>query len=72
MPSAQSSGKPWTRTDVRIMREAAKRRKSAKEVGRILGRTRGAVAYKAMVMGVHFHAINQRKGVQKRRFRKRR
>lgn len=61
---------PWTPADMRRMRELARQRKSAREAAKVLGRSRGAVAYKAMVEGVSFRAINQKPGVQKRRFRK--
>ncbi len=62
--------KPWTKDDVKCMKVLAKRKQSAAYVGRVLGRSRGAVANKAMLLKVRFCAINQPIGVQKRRFRK--
>lgn len=61
---------PYTAADLRLMRQLAKQKKSAREAAKVLGRTRGAVAYKAMVEGIHFRAIAQPAGVQRRRFRK--
>ena len=66
---SQSNPRPWRPVDVRRMKLFARRSYSAREAGNLLGRTRGAVAYKAMVLGVSFHAIHQPRGVQKRRFR---
>ncbi len=62
----------WTRDDVRRMRQYARQRFSAKECAAAIGRTRGAVAYKAMMLGVHFRAIEQPAGVQQRIVRARR
>lgn len=62
----------WTKTDVKRLRSFARRGVSAREAGQHLGRTRGAVAFKAMVLGVRFRAINQPRGVQKRIARRRR
>lgn len=62
----------WTKADVSAMRRAARNGLSAREAGKILKRTRGAVAYKAMTLGVHFRAIHQPPGVQKRIARARR
>jgi len=54
----------WTPADVRRMRALAKAKKSAREAAEILGRSRGAVAFKAMKVGVSFHAIDQKRGTQ--------
>lgn len=56
----------WRPGDVRRMRQLAQRGKSAREAAEILGRSRGAVAFKAMRVGVRFRAINQAAGVQRR------
>lgn len=68
MKKARNHMRDWTARDVKMMRQCARRRLSARAAAKTLGRTRGAVAYKAMVLGVHFRAINQPRGVQKRRF----
>lgn len=63
---------PWTPAELRHMRKLARmklangRRPSARFVAAVIGRTPGAVKYKAMVEGVHFRAINQPAGVQRR------
>lgn len=62
----------WTKADVNGLRRAARLGLSAREAGKILKRTRGAVAFKAMVLGVHFRSIQQPPGVQKRIARARR
>ncbi len=49
----------WTARDVQIMRSLARRRYSARLAGKALGRSRGAVAFKAMTLGVRFRAIEQ-------------
>lgn len=72
MPIAARSMRPWSRTDLKVMKSCARKGLSARLAAARLRRSRGAVAWKAMVSGVSFHAINQPKGVQKRRFRTRR
>jgi hypothetical protein len=62
----------WTKEDVKTLRANARLGYSAKWVGRLVGRNRGAVAYKAMMLGVRFKNVEQPKGVQKRLGRKRR
>jgi hypothetical protein len=57
--------KPWTPADLKKMRALAKAKLSARLAAKELGRSRGAVAYKAMVEGIRFRAINQPRGVQK-------
>lgn len=66
MPQPKRLTLPYTAADLKIMRSMAKQKKSAKETAKVLGRTRGAVAYKAMVEGIHFRAIAQAPGVQRR------
>lgn len=75
MPKTNKNhAREWTRADIRRLRQYARQRFSAKECGSALGRSRGAVAFKAMTLGVHFRAIAQPPGVQQRiiRARKRR
>lgn len=57
---------PWTRKDLSLLRQCARRRLSSRAAAALLGRTVGSVKYKAMTEGVHFRAINQARGVQKR------
>ncbi len=69
--STATAPRPWSKKDLQIMRSCAKRKMSARETAGLLGRTRGAVAFKAMKIGCSFRAIRQPAGVQRRRFRKR-
>lgn len=66
MTKPKRLGRDWTRRDVKTMRECARRGLSAKACANRVQRTRGAVAYKAMVEGVRFRAINQPRGAQRR------
>lgn len=59
-------GTPWTETDIRVMRSCAKAGESARIAAKKLGRSRGAVAFKAMNEGIRFRSINQPRGVQKK------
>lgn len=63
---------PWSKMDLRKMRALAKQRMSARLAAKALGRSTGAVKYKAMVEGIRFMAIVQPPGVQKKRARRRR
>ena len=66
MPSKKKLGLPWTPADVKKMRQLAKAKLSARLAAKELGRSTGAVKFKAMTEGVRFRAINQPRGVQKR------
>lgn len=55
----------WTTKDIKVMRQCAKAKVSARICANRLGRTRGAVAFKAMTLGIRFRSIEQPKGVQK-------
>jgi hypothetical protein len=57
---------PWTSADLKKMRALAKARKSARLSAIELGRSPGAVKYKAMVEGIRFRFIDQPAGVQTR------
>lgn len=72
MKKLQRHNKPWSPKDLRTMRAKARERASARQAAKTLRRTVGSVKYKAMVEGVRFHAIEQPRGVQKRRARGRR
>jgi hypothetical protein len=60
-------GKEWTATDVAKLRSLAKAKLSARAAAEKLGRTRGSVAQKALLLGVSFRAINQPKRKGKRK-----
>jgi hypothetical protein len=70
MPTKKRAlSREWTRRDVQIMRKLARQRFSSRLAARALKRTQGAVKFKAMMLGVRFHAVEQPIGVQKRRTR---
>jgi hypothetical protein len=54
------SGREWSANDMKVMRECAKKRISARITAGKLGRSPGAVRYKAMVEGVNFRSINRK------------
>jgi hypothetical protein len=53
--------RPWSNEDVKTLRALAKARLSAPQVAKKLRRTRGAVAQKAMVLGVRFRSIKRKR-----------
>lgn len=57
---------PWDVHDLRKLRALARQRLSARLAAKVLGRSTGSVKYKAMIEGISFRAINQKRGVQKR------
>lgn len=72
MPAHKKHNSPWTPADLRRMRKEAVDGASARMAAKALGRTPGAVKYKAMVEGIRFRAINQPQGVQQKLARRRR
>jgi biotin operon repressor len=50
----------WSKEDVKTLRALAKAKLSGPEVAKKLRRTRGAVAQKAMTLGVRFRSINRK------------
>jgi len=58
--------KPWTATQVKQLRALAKAKLSGTDAAKKLGRSRGAVAQKAMLLRIRFQSINQTRW-QKRR-----
>lgn len=62
----------WTPAELKNLRALAKKRMSARLAAVELGRSTGAVKYKAMVESIRFQAINQQQGVQERLARKKR
>jgi len=70
--STRKHNAPWTSADLKKMRALAKAKKSARLSAIELGRTPGAVKYKAMVEGIRFRFIDQPPGVQNRIARRKR
>jgi hypothetical protein len=70
--STRKHNAPWTSADLKKMRALAQARMSARLAAMELGRSPGAVKYKAMVEGIRFRFIDQPAGVQTRLARKRR
>ena len=68
--SARKHNAPWTPADLKKMRALAKAKLSARLAAKELGRSTGAVKYKAMVEGIRFRFIDQPAGVQKKLARK--
>jgi hypothetical protein len=66
MSRAKKHGLPWRAAEMRTLRAVAKARLPAIEAARRTGRSHGAVRFKAMVEGVHFCAVRQPRGLQKR------
>jgi hypothetical protein len=52
--------RPYTKTDMRRMRRFAANRTSARVTASLMGRSPGAVRYKAMMEGVRFRSINRK------------
>jgi hypothetical protein len=50
----------WSKDDVKSLRALAKAKLSGPQVAKKLRRTRGAVAQKAMTLGVSFRSINRK------------
>jgi hypothetical protein len=53
--------RPWSKEDIKSLRALAKARLSGPQVAKELRRTRGAVAQKAMILGVSFRSINRKR-----------
>ncbi len=51
----------WTKDDVKVLRGIAKDRLSGTEAAKRLRRTPGAVAQKAMILGIRFRSINRKR-----------
>lgn len=66
MNAIRRNNVPWSPADLRHMRALARRKLSARQAAPKLGRTVGAVKYKAMSEGIRFQAIKQPLGVQRR------
>ncbi len=49
----------WSKEDVKNLRSFAKARLSGPQTAKKLGRTRGAVAQKAMKLGIRFRSIGR-------------
>jgi hypothetical protein len=70
MAKSRKHNSPWTPADLKKMRTLAKAKMSARLAAKELGRSTGAVKYKAMVEGIRFRFIDQPAGVQKKLARK--
>jgi hypothetical protein len=70
MAKSRKHNAPWTPADLKKMRALAKSKMSARLAAKELGRSTGAVKYKAMVEGIRFRFIDQPAGVQKKLARK--
>lgn len=66
MAKKKRLGKPYTSAELKKMRALAKSGVSARIAAKELGRSRGAIAFKAMNEGIRFRSINQPRGVQSR------
>jgi hypothetical protein len=53
--------RPWSKEDVKTLRALAKAKLSGPQVAKRLRRTRGAVAQKAMLLGVRFRSVNRKR-----------
>jgi hypothetical protein len=53
--------RPWSKEDIKSLRALAKARLSGPQVASELHRTPGAVAQKAMILGVRFRSINRKR-----------
>jgi hypothetical protein len=60
MAKAKRRVKAWSREDVKNLRVFAKERLSGTQTAKKLRRTRGAVAQKAMQLGVRFRSIRRK------------
>lgn len=66
MTKAKRHKAPWTAADLKRLKACARSGLSTRQAAEKLGRTTGALKYKAMVAGIRFHKIEQPRGVQKR------
>jgi hypothetical protein len=53
--------RPWTQDDIQSLRRFAKDRLSGSATAKKLRRTPGAVAQKAMLLGIRFRSINRKR-----------
>jgi hypothetical protein len=57
--STRNTGKPWTGSDVKQLRQLAKENTPTRVAGLKLGRTPGAVQSKASSLGISLKPVNQ-------------
>lgn len=57
---AKNHMKPYTQVEVRRIRRYAANRTSARVTAQLIGRSPGALRYKAMMLGVSFRSINRK------------
>jgi hypothetical protein len=53
--------RPWSKEDIKNLRALARARLSGPQAASELHRTPGAVAQKAMILGVSFRSINRKR-----------
>lgn len=58
---AKRHNKPYSKREIHRMRRYAANRTSARVTAALLGRSPGALRYKAMVEGIRFRSINRRR-----------
>ncbi len=51
----------WTKDDIKSLRGFAKARLSGRQTAKKLRRTPGAVAQKAMLLGIRFQSVNRKR-----------
>ena len=56
------ASRAWSKEDIKNLRGFAKERLSGTQAATKLRRTRGAVAQKAMALGIRFRSINRKRG----------
>lgn len=61
MKKAKKHMQPYTPAEVRRIRRYAANRTSARVTAALIGRSPGALRYKAMKLGVRFRSINRRR-----------
>jgi hypothetical protein len=57
----QRASRAWSTEDIKNLRGFAKERLSGTQAAKKLRRTRGAVAQKAMALGIRFRSVNRKR-----------
>jgi hypothetical protein len=60
-PQKKRLARAWTPQDINTLRKLAKDRLSGRQAAKQLRRTAGAVAQKAMALGIRFRSINRKR-----------
>jgi len=61
LKKARRVSRPWTKDDIKSLRSFAKDLLSGRQTGKKLRRTPGAVAQKAMTLGIRFRSIKRKR-----------